>query len=318
MSECLPKTPPTVIPYRPSRARVAAASAVFGVCAAAVSAALGGLRETIPVPAASVSVPGAADAGDVARPGRKGDVLRTPQQRFADAQAVFDSARQIAQATGGESIEARAKFHEAAVQFAAIAADGVRSANLCVNAGNAFHFAGDDPRALLWYLRASRLANTPETRSGLLTLRRVCGVELWPPERGSIGRVLMSWHYDVGRRTKQWLVLTAYPLGCLLLIVARFVRRRTALIRLGAVLLLAGAVMGVSDIVTAVMPGDRWAVVLENARGYAGDGETYSVVVDRIVPGQEVKIVETREGWWRVRLPSGVACWIPAGTCDEV
>jgi hypothetical protein len=240
------------------------------------------------------------------------------KQRFADAQAVFDSAKQAMQDGGTESVEARQRFHEAATQFTAIARDGTVSPNLCVNAGNAFHFAGDEPRALLWYLKAMQLANTPETRNGVTTLRRTCGAELWPPEPTSIGRVLMSWHYDVSRRTKQRLMLATYPLGCVLVIVSLFARRRPMWLRLGLVLICIGATMGISDVATSLGPGDRWAVVVEGGKGYAGDGEGYSVVVDGLKPGQEVKLIETRPEWVRVALPNGTTCWVRAGTCDEV
>jgi hypothetical protein len=116
------------------------------------------------------------------------------QQAFAEAQALFDDAKASLQQAGPDSLASRRMFREAATRFAEIMQDGIRSPNLCANAGNAFYFAGDDPRALLWYLRAERLANTRETRNGVASLRRACGATLWPPESGSIGRVLMFCH----------------------------------------------------------------------------------------------------------------------------
>lgn len=242
----------------------------------------------------------------------------SPEQRFAEAQAMFDAAKRTMEKAGADSVDARRGFHEAATRFAAIARDGVTSANLCVNAGNAYHFAGDEPRALLWYLRALRLANTPDIRNGVATLRRACRAELWPAEAGSIGRVLMAWHYDVSRPTKQRVLLAAYPLGCVLVIASRFVRRRSLCLRLGLVLMCVGAAMGVSDILTAVSPPERWAVVVEGGKGYAGDGEGYSVVIEGLKPGQEVKLIERRPEWVRVALPGGATCWVRAGNCEEV
>ncbi len=241
----------------------------------------------------------------------------TPDQRFAEAQAAFDAARNDMQPAGADSVETRRRFRDAAERFAAIYRDGVRSANLCVNTGNAYHFSGDHPRALLWYLRALRLANTPETRNGVASLRRICGAELWPPPQGSIGRALMSWHYDVSRRTKQRILLATYPLGCLLLAVSVFVRRRSAFARVGLVLIVAGACMGISDLATAAGPTEQWAVVLESDKGYAGDGETYTTVVAAIRPGQEVRILERRPGWLRIALPGGITCWVRSRICEE-
>jgi len=242
----------------------------------------------------------------------------SPEQRFAEAQAIFAAAKQMMEKAGSDSVDARRGFHEAAMRFAAIARDGVTSANLCVNAGNAYHFAGDEPRALLWYLRALRVANTPEVRNGVATLRRVCGADLWPAEAGSIGRVLMAWHYDVSRPTRQRVLLATYPLGCVLVIASRFVRRRPLWLRLGLVLMCVGATMGVSDMVTALSPPERWAVIVESGKGYAGDGEGYSVIMEGLKSGQEVKLIERRPEWVRVVLPGGAPCWVRAGNCEEV
>jgi hypothetical protein len=240
------------------------------------------------------------------------------EQRFRQAQAHFEAARAQMAAGSDDALEARRMFREAAEQFAALAADGAASANLYVNTGNAYHFAGDEPRALLWYLRASQIANTPEIRAGLATLRRVCKAELWAPARPSIARVLMFWHFDIGRRTKQAVLLTLYPAGCALVIASLFAPRRKRWLRTGLVLAAIGGLMGVSDAVAACTGGESWAVVLSQTKGYAGDGQMYSVVADAIAPGQEVKIVEARRDWMQVELPSGGRCWVSTNVCEPV
>lgn len=240
------------------------------------------------------------------------------EQRFSQAQAQFEAAQARMRAAGGSPLEARRMFREAAGRFAAIAADGAASANLYVNTGNAYHFAGDEPRALLWYLRASRLASAPEIRTGLATLRRVCKAELWPPSRPSIGRVLMFWHHDLGRRPKQVLMLTLYSAGCALAIASMFVRRRKRWLRSGLVLMAIGGVMGTSDVVATLAGREEWAVVLSRAKGYAGDGPMYSVFVDAIVAGQEVRVAEARPDWMQIELPSGGRCWVSREVCESV
>ncbi len=240
------------------------------------------------------------------------------EQRFSQAQAHFEAARAKMAAGPDQTLEARRMFREAAERFAAIAADGAASANLYVNTGNACHFASDEPRALLWYLRASQIANTREVRAGLATLRRVCKAELWPPARPSIGRVLMFWHFDLGRRAKQALMLTLYPAGCALVIVSVFARRRRVWLRTGLLLAAIGGLMGASDVVATLAGGEQWAVVLSQAKGYAGDGQMYSVLADAIPPGQEVRIVEARRDWIQVELPSGARCWLSADLCEPV
>lgn len=241
------------------------------------------------------------------------------EQRFAEAQSAFVAAQVKLAEAGDEPLEARRMFRESAEQFAAIARDGVPTANVCVNAGNAYHFAGDSPRALLWYLRAGERSHAGEIRSGLATLRRVCQAELWPSPRGSIARVLLFWHYDLGGRLKQMILLSSYPIGCAFLIIgvlgSGHARRWR---RAGLALMLAGGVMGVSDAIVSAGEGEGWAVVLEPAKGLAGDGRMYSTVVESIVPGQEVRLREVRRDWVEVELPSGARCWIPGEACEPV
>ncbi len=243
---------------------------------------------------------------------------RSPEARFAEAQAAFDAAREAQAQAEDDTVEAQRRFYGAAKQFAELAQGGVRSVNLYVNAGNAYHFAGDDPRALLWYLRANELSNTTETRNGLIAVRDVCGAEAWPHDPGSIGRALMFWHHDLSQPVKQRIFLAAFPLGCLLVVVAVLIRRRSVWLRLGLALMVVGATMGVSDLATSLNGGRPLAVVLEDGQGYAGNGEGYSIVLDHIRPGQEVKIIESRQDWTHVELPAGTTCWLRAEICEKV
>lgn len=239
------------------------------------------------------------------------------EERFAEAQILFEKAQAQMVGEKGGSLEARRLFHEAAGRFAAIAADGAVSHNLCVNAGNAYHFAGDNARALLWYLRAEKLGNTPAARSGLATLRRLINAEQRVPERMSIGRVLMFWHDDLSRRTKQILMLAIYPAGCALLLTGLMTRRRVVT-RLAVALLLAGGVMGVSDLVTTLAPSAPWAVIVESTEGRSGNGPAYSVVASSIRAGQEVRIVDVRPSWVQIEMPTGLRCWVQAGNCERI
>jgi hypothetical protein len=134
----------------------------------------------------------------------------------------------------------------------------------------------------------------------------------------SIARLLLFWHDDESSRSKQMIVLAAYPLGCLLLIAALFARRRIVLVRVAVILIAVGTIFGVSELVQAYAPGAPPAVILERTKGHSGDGETYSVAVEPIVPGQEVRLLENRGAWRRVQLPDGKTCWVRAVTCEPV
>ncbi len=241
-----------------------------------------------------------------------------PEEHFARAQAVFAEGQRLRATDGPDALTARQHFHESAIQFAALAKRGVYSPNLFVNTGNAYHFAGDNPRALLWYLRAARLSHANEIRNGIASLRRACHAELWPTERGSIRRALMFWHYDLRSITKQRLLLVCYPLGCLLLLAALGLNRKRVLIRLGLGLCVVGAVLGISDLVKSWAPDPPWAVVVEPARGYAGDGTGYSVVMEKVQAGQEIRVLEKRNNWIKATFPAGQTCWLAADFVQQI
>ncbi len=241
-----------------------------------------------------------------------------PEEHFTRAQAVFDEGLRLREADGPDALTARQKFHESAIQFAALAERGVQSSNLFVNTGNAYHFAGDNPRALLWYLRAARLSHVNEIRNGIASLRHACHAELWPAERGSIRRALMFWHYDLPTITKQRLLLGCYPLGCLMLLAALGLKWKRILIRLGLGLCIIGAVLGISDLVKSWAPDPPRAVVVEPTRGYAGDGTGYSVVMEKVQAGQEIRVLEKRNNWIKAAFPAGNTCWLTADAVQQV
>lgn len=241
------------------------------------------------------------------------------EARFAAAQQVFDAARKLADTGTDDDVDVRKRYLEAAHQFSALAADGARSVNLFVNTANAYTFAGDPARGLLWYLRARKIANTAETRRGIATLRRIGKTDPELQPRGTIGRVLMFWHYDLQRSTKQRVFFSLFPPGCGLLLVAVLAARaRRTLLRVGFVLALLGAGIGASDLVSGLYPPPARAVVVRVQPGRAGNGESYSVLVPEVRAGQEVRIIEAREAWVHIALPSGPSCWLPAAAVEKV
>jgi hypothetical protein len=129
----------------------------------------------------------------------------------------------------------------------------------------------------------------------------------------------MSWHYDLGRRTRQLILLTLYPAGAALIVVGFFAaRRRRTWLRAGLALMIVGGTMGISDVVAASVHHDDWAVVLESAKGLSGDGQMYSTVVEALTPGQEVRLLESRPAWRQIELPNGTRCWVQAAQCEPV
>jgi hypothetical protein len=236
---------------------------------------------------------------------------------FDAAQAQFEEAMERHRRRA-DDLDTRQTFYEAASAFADIYEQGVRSANVCVNAGNGFYFAGDQARALLWYLRAEQLANRPKIRSGVAALRRLCNAQRWPAEQGSIGRVLMFWHYDLKRATKQLWLLLLFPPGAVLIAISLYVTRRRVLRRVGMALMIVGGTLGVSDLVATAWPEPPAAVILSDTVGRTGNGRGYSVNIPRLPAGQEIKLLEHRNDWLHVKLPDQSTCWIPATTAEKV
>ncbi|TVS03511.1 MAG: hypothetical protein EA423_08430 [Phycisphaerales bacterium] len=218
---------------------------------------------------------------------------------------------------------ARSRFAEAAAFYErAIEASGVRNHRLHLNLGNAAMLSGDVGRAVLAYKRADRLApRSSRVRESLAFARASVGVELRPDARERGRSLLLAWRGLVPRQ----LLLAGFIGGYALFWIALasgVIWRKPPPVLLGVSAGVAVLSITLLLVERSILHSAEEGVVVSPAGADArlGPGEgVYAPAFDRpLSPGVEVRILESRDGWLRVRLPDGREAWTPGTAVERV
>jgi tetratricopeptide (TPR) repeat protein len=195
------------------------------------------------------------------------DAFGLGQRRLSEAQALAAEAPATPE-------RAQARYREAARAFRSHFEAGHSSVEVCVNAANAYAFAGDLGEAVLFYRRALLIDSTDERAlAGLESARS--GLPVSAPAPGAaegLFRALFFWHraFPFGRR--RLLFMGAYLLGALLLGLGVWKRQRRLLV-FGGLLSAIGLGLFASLVVTAASSHpEREAVLLVRTEGRTGGG----------------------------------------------
>jgi len=278
-----------------------------------------GPRPLIALPAAA-AVPAAPPAADAA------------QAAFDRGLALFQEATQFQQSSPAAYDEIARRYRGSAESFVEAWKAGAATTEVFTNAANAFHFAVDDGRAILFYRRA--LSVDPSNRRARDALDHLrSGLPIQKPRAGatsSIARSLFFWHEGLAFSTRKAAFLAVFPAAFAAL--AASLLRRKPFLGLGLALLVLGlALLGslVASAFTGSVRND--AVVLVETTGRLGDGTMYSPSHSRpFPPGTEVTIEAVRrssapaaeasggESWAHVRLLDGTDSWVPERCFERV
>ena len=218
----------------------------------------------------------------------------------------------------------REEFAEAVQLYESLVADGYHDAALYYNLGNAYLGSGDLGRAMLNYLRAEDLSpRDPDIRTNLEHVREIT-VDRIGFERTSLvesvayGARRGVTPEEVGVVSLPLWALTALSISALL--VWRTFPLTTALwlvagvgiaVSLTSVLLLAG-------MQTADPYRDTGVVVVDAVEVLNGPGWQYSEEFI-IHSGAQVRMNDSRHGWFEVSLPGGeLQGWVPTRTVEAV
>ncbi len=229
-----------------------------------------------------------------------------------EANRLFASANQAALS---DPDRARTLYQRAALRYRFLIAErGLDTAPLHGNLANAYFFSGDMGQAIVHYHRALRC--DPQDVDVRRNLRYVGGLCIDEPPRGRLQAVLGAvtiWHrWPLGLRTGLFCVLHT----AVWVLAASLLYRRTRYRSFGLYVSAALAVVLLGSIATTVFgwlePVDG-VIVAKEVTARHGDGYIYeSAFSSPLHAGTEFALIERRERWFRIALPGGSACWIPA------
>jgi tetratricopeptide (TPR) repeat protein len=211
------------------------------------------------------------------------------------------------------------EFRRAQRLFASLAQRGVRTPDLYTNLGNAALQAEDLGAALLAYRRALLLdADHPRALQNLEHARSL--LPAWVPRPEPVGVLdsLFFWHRTVPVSVRELLAAGCFALACLLLAVSMRVGQRG--LRNAAILPgLAWLAISGAALLDSGRAGGGAAVVTREAVARAADSSLAPSAFPQPLPaGVELRILEQRAPWLRVRLANGRDAWLQASNVQRV
>lgn len=227
------------------------------------------------------------------------------------------SARAIA---GNDAYE-RGDYLAAIEIYRGILDEGLESASLCYNLGNAYLKAGQLGWAILSYERALRLAPRDGDVQANLAYARSRMVDVLPePKSPWIVSILVEAHGLLAPRQLAWLSTGLWFAVAVLAIVGVFRASlkgpvRTANIVLVSVLALALASLGLK--IYDLEARHAGIVVAEEVQVMSGPGTDYAREFI-LHAGTRVTIERAYQGWLEVGLSEEMRGWVEGGAVDEI
>lgn len=246
---------------------------------------------------------------------------RTEQLRelLRGALEAFDQAVAAARSN---PLQAEQLYRRAAADFEALVASGVRNASLEYNLGNTYFRLGDTGRAVLHFRRALRLdPRHADTTANLEYVRQRVKPSLAPPGGQGLTDRLLFWRYNTSRGQRFWTAAILSAAGWLLLLLARW-RWQSGLL-LAAALVSIGLGLANAGLIFLELREERIEPAAVLVRGEhilrRGRGEAYEPArSEPLGPGIELRVLEQRADWVRVRLRNGETGWLPAISVERI
>ncbi len=214
----------------------------------------------------------------------------------------------------------RAGFRRAELLFSKLIGQGLENADLYTNLGNAALQAEHVGAAVLAYRRALRLdPDHPRARQNLAHAR--AGLPVWVPrpEEGSLLDTFFFWHRTLSRGERSLAAALLFAAGATLL--ATSIRFGQPIFRNLAWLAGAGWLALLASLVMEARSGAELEAVVtaEEVVARAADSALAPSPYSAPLPGgTELRMLEQRSPWVRVRLANGSDAWLNESSITPV
>ena len=212
------------------------------------------------------------------------------------------------------------EFRRSQRLFASLANRGVATAALYTNLGNAALQAENLGAAVLGYRRALELdADYPRAAQNLDHVRSLLPPWVPRPEPAGVLDSLFFWHRTVAVRVRE--LLAAVCFAALALLISASIRFRQSALRNAAILpgLAWLAVAGSLALDPGAEGRDEAVVTVSEAVARAADSSLAPSAFPQPLPaGVELRILEERAPWLRVRLANGRDAWLNRSSVTRI
>jgi tetratricopeptide (TPR) repeat protein len=250
-----------------------------------------------------------------------GDTL--PKEQIASLFSQANENFRQANAVINDEDKANSLYEKAILGYEKIIREGhIENPKLYYDLANACLLRDDVGRAILNYRKAEKLDKSDSNIRKNLAFargRRLDKVE--PKTETQIMRTLVFWHYDLSMRTKFVIACICFAVFCLVLTAAIWFGRKATLSAaavISAVLL--GCLAG-SIAVDGYNQATRLSgvIISQEVTAYQGDGPNYPASFkEPLHAGTEFELIESRPGWFHIRLANDSDGWIPQANAELI
>jgi tetratricopeptide (TPR) repeat protein len=207
-----------------------------------------------------------------------------------------------------------AKYAEAVALNEAVLAEGVYSAALYYNLGNAWFKLGRPGKALVNYRRAMRLAPRDSDLRANVSFARSMVENYTPWPRGSVFTFTQRF---LSVRELQWLAFGAFALAGAFVLVGLFAGFARKRIFTGTLLLACAAGYLITASILQAVGRTEEAVCIERAEARFEPSDKATTHF-KVADGAEVRILRKKEGWLKIERSDGKIGWVPAAVVERI
>ncbi|MBN2592706.1 MAG: hypothetical protein JXA81_04295 [Sedimentisphaerales bacterium] len=240
--------------------------------------------------------------------------------------SLFSQANQFfreANTTADNPEMARNLYEKAILNYEKIISDAkIKNSKLYYNLGNAYFLKEDIGRAILNYRRAQKLDRTDTNIQKNLAFarsRRIDKVEVKTQKR--ILETLFFWHYDFSIKTKFLITCICLAIVCISATVMLWRGKSAGAVATAVIFGLLTASFFTSVILETRSRAKTISGVITADQVVArqGDGPNYPASFkDPLHAGTEFDLLESRPGWFHIRLLDDSEGWIPDNTAELI
>lgn len=238
---------------------------------------------------------------------------------FSQANQFFREANTMAD----NPETARNLYEKAILNYEKIISDAkIKNSKLYYNLGNAYFLKEDIGRAILNYRRAQKLDRTDTNIQKNLAFarsRRIDKVEVKTQKR--ILETLFFWHYDFSIKTKFLITCICLAIVCISATVMLWRGKSAGAVATAVIFGLLTASFFTSVILETRSRAKTISGVITADQVVArqGDGPNYPASFkDPLHAGTEFDLLESRPGWFHIRLLDDSEGWIPDNTAELI
>jgi len=241
------------------------------------------------------------------------------QRLYEEARESFNQANEAAV---HDPEKAKELYRASVLMLERLAREGnIENGKLFYNIGNIYFRLGDLGRSILYYRRARQwIPHDPNLQQNLAYARSRRVDRMEEEVQAKIFKTLFFWHYDLGRFMRT--VLLACFFNAFWIFAGLLLFKKKPWLRYGAASTALLTLLMASSLAVEAFQESRireGVVLAPEVTARKGDGPAYQPAFEApIHAGTEFRLLEERQGWYRIRLMDGRQCWIPASAAETI